>query len=344
MNYKNCWLTLNRACNLRCKWCYAKGTEFQKKDDMDLNMAYDIIDVCNDLDIKNITLIGGEPTIYPFLFDVIKYAHSWGISCGIVSNGLQYANNEFLNKLIALKIKMVSISLKGENRETFKNVTGVDAFDNVIESIRMCKQNNVKVSVSMVLTEENIYTYLEGIKKVVSAGADNIHLSFCYEFDNSQYHKQKTSILDPKKIVSGFMTGYEKLCEITGGRFELFQSFPLCIWNSDDIKKLVHRKQISTVCQLLRKSGLIFDSKGNVIPCNAMPTIKLGKIYEDFNTAKELIEYIKQPDIQEVYKTLCGVPNKKCLICEDYVNCGGGCVCQWTNYSFDELMTTNGKN
>ncbi len=32
------------------------------------------------------------------------------------------------------------------------------------------------------------------------------------------------------------------------------------------------------------------------------------------------------------------VPNKKCLNCKMYENCGGGCVCQWTNYSFSDLM------
>ena len=71
--YKNCWLTLNHACNLNCKWCYAKDTGYLKSDDMSLDMAYDIIDICHDLSINHITLIGGEPTIYPHLFDVIDY-------------------------------------------------------------------------------------------------------------------------------------------------------------------------------------------------------------------------------------------------------------------------------
>ena len=41
------WLNLNRACNLRCKWCYASGTGFSSKDDMSLKLAKELIDLRN---------------------------------------------------------------------------------------------------------------------------------------------------------------------------------------------------------------------------------------------------------------------------------------------------------
>ncbi len=28
---KNMWLTVNRSCNFRCPWCYAKSTEYKKR-------------------------------------------------------------------------------------------------------------------------------------------------------------------------------------------------------------------------------------------------------------------------------------------------------------------------
>ena len=39
MEYKGCWITLNRACNLRCKWCYAQDTKFSLLDDMELEKS-----------------------------------------------------------------------------------------------------------------------------------------------------------------------------------------------------------------------------------------------------------------------------------------------------------------
>ena len=35
-------------------------------------------------------------------------------------------------------------------------------------------------------------------------------------------------------------------------------------------------------------------------------------------------------------------PDEKCLKCPDYINCGGGCVCHWTNYTFGHLMGLEG--
>lgn len=64
MNIVSTWLTINRVCNLSCKWCYAQ--EINKNNNMDLNTAKKLIDISNEIGVRNIKLIGGEPTIYPY--------------------------------------------------------------------------------------------------------------------------------------------------------------------------------------------------------------------------------------------------------------------------------------
>lgn len=342
MNYKTCWLTVNHACNLKCKWCYAKETGYKKSDDMQLNTAYDIIDICKELSINHITIIRGEPTIYPNLFDVLSYANKWGIRCGIVSNGLKYADESFVKKLISYGIKSVSISLKGEDQKSFYSVTSVNAFDKVCDAITVLKSLGIKISVSMVLTEENIDTYLDGILTMKRLGVDRFHLSFCYEFDTNQNYSEIKQ--NPYKLINGFVKNYDRLNMITEGKFELFQSFPLCLWEMSFIKQLEQRNQISSVCQLLHKNGLIFDPHGNLIPCNAMPSIKMGCLNVDFSTSEELMRYVRKKEIVSVYNQLCSVPDEKCIDCNMYPDCGGGCVCQWTKYSFAELMNMSGES
>jgi sulfatase maturation enzyme AslB (radical SAM superfamily) len=43
------WLTINRACNLRCGWCYAKGTAFSQHDTMSTKTAERSLDLLSDL-------------------------------------------------------------------------------------------------------------------------------------------------------------------------------------------------------------------------------------------------------------------------------------------------------
>ena len=95
---------------------------------------------------------------------------------------------------------------------------------------------------------------------------------------------------------------------------------------------MVKRKQISTACQLLGRKGLIFDSEGYQIPCNAMYAIRLGKFGEDFSDLKSFKQYLTTASLQKVYQKLCGIPDEKCLECKSLMFCGGGYVCQWTNY------------
>lgn len=338
MNYKSCWLTLNRACNLRCKWCYARNTAYKKDDDMPLSLAFQIIDLCKELKIRHITLIGGEPTIYPHLFEVIDYCHNKKISCGIVTNGLVCKDKNFVQNLKEHGINSIALSLKGEDRTTFQNITGTDGFTDTIEAIKNCLENKVNVSVSMVLTEENIDTYLNGIKTMKEIGVKSFHLSFCYEFDTSLDHNKYLSCHNPKKLIDAFVKGYKELDEVTEHNFSLQEGYPLCLWESNIVKEMNQKGQISTICQLLGKSGLIFDSQGNLIPCNAMSEIKLGKLNVDFSTAKELLNYTETEAFKKVYSKLCGLPDKECLNCRELAYCGGGCVCQWTNYDFNQLM------
>lgn len=339
MNYKSGWLTLNRACNLRCRWCYAQSTKYLKEDDLDISLAYQLINIFSELNIRHIVLIGGEPTIYPHLFEVIDYCHNKNIRCGIVTNGLKCAEIDFVKKLKGHGIHSISLSLKGEDENAFKNITGVDAFQKVISAVRLCLSEGIKVNVSMVLTEENIESYIDGLALMREIGVNNFHLSFCYNFNTQQIdEEQYLQEHNPKRLIQKFCDGYDKLDRVTEHRFVLSEGYPLCLWDDDIINKMNKRGQISTVCQLLAKSGLLFDTKGNIIPCNAMPLIKLGKMKEDFTNAKELLRHMQKSEIVETYKILCGVPDKKCLRCKKLVNCGGGCVCQWTNYGFNQLV------
>lgn len=339
MKYKAGWLTINRACNIRCKWCYAQGTGFNKKDDIDINLAYNLIDIFKDLDLKSVCLLGGEPTLYDKLPELLQYIKSKGMKSTIITNGILLSNEEYLNKLLEYGLNNIVISLKAENTEKYHELTQSNDFEKVIKAIKICSQKKVNLSVSTVLTKENINSYTEGILNAKKAGAKRFNLSFCYEFNINKEYNDYLKRIHPKEIIKGFINSYEELDKITNHNFKLFQTYPLCLWDKNFIKKLDSKKQISSICQLLKRSGLLFDTKGNIIPCNAMYEIKLGQYGVDFNNKKELLEHVNNSKITKVYDKFCSVPDEKCLLCKSLSNCGGGCVCQWTNYNYKELMS-----
>lgn len=60
---------ITEHCNLNCKHCYA--SEFMKKDtkDMDIDRAKKIVDILYNLNIGELILEGGEPSLYKYFID-----------------------------------------------------------------------------------------------------------------------------------------------------------------------------------------------------------------------------------------------------------------------------------
>jgi len=79
-------LETNRTCNMKCRLCY----------NLDRDLVKSLEDVKTDLDtalrlrkLAAVTILGGEPTLYPDLPEVIAYVKSQGLYCGLLTNGLR---------------------------------------------------------------------------------------------------------------------------------------------------------------------------------------------------------------------------------------------------------------
>ena len=90
-------LLVSYRCNLRCKMCFyynevekdktCKLIEDRVKEELTLNQIKDLIDQCAKMKVKVFTIHGGEPLLYPNIFEVSKYARDKGMLVNFVSNG-----------------------------------------------------------------------------------------------------------------------------------------------------------------------------------------------------------------------------------------------------------------
>ena len=93
-----CWITLNRACNLRCSYCYTNDLGFKKEMDMKFDDFLKIVKFCKEASINHITLIGGEPTVYTHLKECIKILNNEKLDFVIVTNGILFSDEKYLNE------------------------------------------------------------------------------------------------------------------------------------------------------------------------------------------------------------------------------------------------------
>ena len=117
------WLELTETCNLRCIHCYEGDKHHDNpKEQLSFEQWLKILDQLKKLNCKKIEFIGGEPTVYPHFFDLLRYACLIGHKVDIYSN-LQNFSDELVDFIKQNKIT-VHFSIYGSNSPIHDSVTG----------------------------------------------------------------------------------------------------------------------------------------------------------------------------------------------------------------------------
>lgn len=325
---RNAWLTLNRECNLRCKWCYAQGTGFGSDKRIEIKLAKNLIRLISDMGISNLTLTGGEPMLYVGIEEVIKFAASMGMSVSLVTNGRGLNDKDNIARLSQSGLKRVELSLKGSSSEDYIKNTGNDCWNKVIEAIRSLSEANIATSFTYVINSENYRKIPNLISTVKSYGGDFFYFSFVHDFSvlDGEGHKHD---FGGDRLAKSFEAVYEQIHQATEGNFVLHASLPACFFSRELLNLMRERKQLSMGCQLLSRSGLIFDVDGSLLMCNAMYQVPIGKYGKDFKDKEELQHFLDSDSITRIYNNICRLPYEKCSACDIKYDCRGGCLANW---------------
>lgn len=311
--FNQCTITLTRACNMRCSFCYAKMTGYQERDLLPLNDFERLVDFCAQEGIKNIVLTGGEPTMYPWLLDALGYVKSKdaGLIPSMASNGLLLANLDFCQSVVSSGLAYVDISLKGK-----------DYVDSQMLAIRNLAQSQVEMTCSMVLSLDNIDDFCSVVRMAYQNGARQF--SFTFKIDNSKTDKPEDEYLrdnNPFELVNAFMSHMDELNSISNDWW-IEYSLPLCVFSDEQLKALENR--LAAPCQVRRGTGVTFDTQMYRIMCNMTFDEKLG--------------HFDKCSVRSSVMRDCSTPSPKCKACSLFERCMGGCPLTWKNYTFEALM------
>lgn len=107
-------LELSRVCNLRCLYCYAASGE-PLKNELSLAEIKKVLEQAFVLGAKKIIILGGgEPLLYPHLFELIECIREKGLVVDLFTNG-QTLNEDIARRLFGLQVGVV---LKMNSRNT----------------------------------------------------------------------------------------------------------------------------------------------------------------------------------------------------------------------------------
>lgn len=331
------WLTTNRSCNMRCDWCYAKMTNFDAKDTMIIEVARQSVDLFRSLKMESVILIGGEPTVHPQFLEIINMITSAGMNAYLVTNALRFSNKTFLQKAINEGLAAVTVSLKAANASDYKAFTKKDAFDRVKCAIKNLKEVHIPYVVNVTACDSLVENFDEMI-------------SFAQEMDIRMLSIDtgKPVVLDgvthmdsmesPKRMARFFMETYPKLKK-SGIRFSVKIAIPFCLFPPDFADMLIQEGNAMTGCQMVSGRGIIIDPTGELVPCNHLCQLSLGKLGKDFSSADSYIALRQKTEVVKFYESVSSVPHNNCANCKYWEVCGAGCKLYWLHYGPEDLIS-----
>lgn len=339
---KSVWLTLNRSCNLRCKWCYAQESEFKKELNMEYLCARDLINICIKLGIKNFILIGGELTIYESFFDVVRQIIEAGGRITVMTNGLALKSKLFCERIkqIAGDKCQFNISLKGMSDEEYGKNCGVQAFSDVLEGCGNSEKYGIRISFIYIISADNVDRIVEFSQRYKAYGLNKYPLNFSYCNDvinDSSFHNTGCNCKSAVEIDRIFNSHYEEVYEILGSVFGLHQSLPICMTDKYYFDLMKKRDQLFTACHVLRRTGVIFDTNGGLLLCNHLVGYEIGRYGVDYFDMDSFKSFFESDLVNNVRERLTSMPSISCRNCKNASICGGGCCIRWFSQDFSAM-------
>jgi len=309
-------LIVTKDCNLRCKYCFARGGE----DNIYLNplIAKKGLDELIKKDTKylNIDFFGGEPTLNKdCIKEVVKYSKKKNLRTmfSITSNGVM--DRDILDFMIKNKF-IFKISLDGfkdYHNKMRPMASGEGSYKRVLETIKRLNMNGSILSLRVTVTQENVKDMPKIVEKYREFNLGYIHFEPMHiEGRGEIFEKLKPSIKD---YVDNF-----------GKSLDIGKKLGISITSSSLLNLY---KPCAIFCSSFQGNNIIITPEGYITTCLGVQDYKhnfssyfiVGKYSEEekrFIYDKSKIEKIKREiDVNR---------NERCKNCFAKYICSGSCV------------------
>jgi len=331
-------------CNLRCLHCYQRA-ERPSPDELGLEEKLRLVDELDKAGVAMIALSGGEPTIHPHFYRVIKEIADRGIYAAVATNGTTFARKENLIKAVRLGLKYVEVSIDSARPEVHDRFRGVPgAWEKAVQALHNAVELGINNGMATTVTKLNIREIPEiidlaqeiGVRRLilfnfvpVGRGAENAWLDLSpeerEELFRTVYREMRKRNLE---IVSTAPQYSRIVLQMSKGEVSAPTHF-----------YVGHDKVVSAVAEFVGGCGAgriyaAIQPNGDVTPCVFLP-IKVGNVREKpFREIWENAPLLRKLRNRELLKGLCG----KC----PYKYVCGGCRARAYAYFGDPLAPDPG--
>jgi radical SAM protein with 4Fe4S-binding SPASM domain len=344
--FNTTWLVLTYNCDNRCNWCYANSNNLKEKQSFPEQYEEGTLNLLESLGLKKVILIGGEPTLYPNLPNLLRKFENTGIEIGLVSNGRKLSDYKFAKELKDSGLKAMSISFSGYCSNVQDKLTGISgSFDEAMAGLENALSAGLRVSSNTVITRDNIGE-LEKIVDVLGNKVRNMTWNFCGVCLSEDSNNK--SMLHPIETAKAFQRIYD-YSKKERVKIKLVTPMPFCIFDKDYLERFKKEGIISGgPCQLTHGKNFVIDYNGDILPCTHFNGFPMMNIFENGKviSSEDFIgKYFNPKGIPSQFRTkISRFPSKKCGDDSCKEPCTGGCPLIWKIFKPEEVITSHEKH
>ena len=154
-NARNVFFHVTTHCNLKCRHCYINTRQHGRAMLPTPTVRSWLKALIHNRKETNLIFIGGEPTLHPELYLLIRAARRMGYtSITVDTNGFFF--NQVLEKVGPQEIEYFSVGLDGSCREINDFVRGKGSYDRCVAGIRKALAKGFNISLIYTVTRWNI--------------------------------------------------------------------------------------------------------------------------------------------------------------------------------------------
>ena len=309
-------LALTFKCQNNCVHCYAGGPHVT--DELGTDDWKKLIDRLHMIGVFILTFTGGEPTLREDLPELLRYAENRGAVTGLITNGRQLRDKDYVEQLDKAGLDFVQITLESYRPQVHDKMTSSKgSWKETVAGIKNALQTKVYVTTNTTLSKYNASEFLQTMDFIKELGIS------AFGCNSLIYSGKASEISDefalPIETLNELLPQIRDKANQLGLKFLWYTPTQYCRF--DPVKLGLGVKSCSAA-----NISMCVGPNGDVYPCQSY-FVSLGNLLKD--------------DWAKIWNNPLSVKLRnreyvepKCKDCPQLQICGGGCPLELQDKSY----------
>jgi pyrroloquinoline quinone biosynthesis protein E len=175
-------IELTSRCDLNCPQCYKQLSH----SDLPLEKLSNIIRQAAVMKVFQIAYGGGEPLMYPHIFEAVEETVKHGISTSVTTSGYGF-DRHILDEFVHAGLNHIQISLNGSDESV--NSKSRDGFDCAVSALEVISKSKMSFGINWVARNDNIHDFPNLIELARKMNVGNVNILRYKPSRNEEYSR-----------------------------------------------------------------------------------------------------------------------------------------------------------